>query len=265
MQFRPAAAPGEIGGVTLIGGDQVEVLDPFWLFATHKVESSSAPSGPVCAICADDPWMQNILRPIIESAGYRVVAEGEVAAPDVLIRSAEAAFDGGTGGGEIIRIRSRAEADPATTTVSIATTAALFAALGRARQERLIDGRASPDRPDRWRAGGDLLRACRCGGGDRVGGASAACRRSRPGPRSPPEPGLHRHRPDAALGLGRSTAAKPSMPWWSLRWASIRLRVECIEDAIEFEGEIGRSGPRSRPPGARGMRHGRDGVTISSF
>jgi two-component system chemotaxis sensor kinase CheA len=103
-----SGVPGEISGVTLVGGDQVEVVDPYWLFATHGREASSAASMPVCAIPADDPWMNNILRPIVESAGYRVVAAGEVAAPDVIIASAEIPTE--SGGGEIIRIRSRAEA-----------------------------------------------------------------------------------------------------------------------------------------------------------
>jgi two-component system chemotaxis sensor kinase CheA len=130
---RPAAVPGEIGGVTLMGGDQVEVVDPFWLFATHQAHSNSATSSPVCALSADDPWMQNILRPIIESAGYRVVAVGEVAEPDLLITSAEAPLQRGAGGGEIIRIRSRAEADPGEDedTIYRYDRAAIFAALGR--------------------------------------------------------------------------------------------------------------------------------------
>jgi two-component system chemotaxis sensor kinase CheA len=130
--IRLAAAPGEIGGVTLIGGDQVEVLDPYWLFATMEANSSDALSSPVCAIPADDPWMQNILRPMIESAGYRVVAAGEVEAPDLLIASAEASLSPGAGGAEIIRIRSRAEAGSGEDdTIYRYDRAALFAALGR--------------------------------------------------------------------------------------------------------------------------------------
>jgi hypothetical protein len=50
-----------------------------------------------------------------------------------LIKSAEAALEDGTGGGEVIRIRSRAEADPGDGDDSIYRydRAALFAALGR--------------------------------------------------------------------------------------------------------------------------------------
>jgi two-component system chemotaxis sensor kinase CheA len=109
-EVKAAAVPGEIGGVTLIRGDQVEVMDPYWLFATHHSRLNAATSRPVCAIPADDPWMHNILRPIVESAGYRVVIEGEVPIPDITIASAEASVQHGDGDTEIIRIRALPEA-----------------------------------------------------------------------------------------------------------------------------------------------------------
>jgi two-component system chemotaxis sensor kinase CheA len=130
--IKAASVAGEIGGVTLIGGDQVELIDPFWLFSVHATDAASAPSRPVCAIPADDQWMQNILRPVIESAGYLVVAPGEVAAPDILIASADDPVDGDAATGDIIRIRALPEASPGKDdSIYRYDRAALLAALGR--------------------------------------------------------------------------------------------------------------------------------------
>ena len=89
--LQPAAPPGEVAGVTLIGGEQVEVIDSYWLFAAHAPTAPASVAKPVCAIPGDDPWMANILGPILEGAGYRVVAAGQAEAleADVLIASAE--------------------------------------------------------------------------------------------------------------------------------------------------------------------------------
>jgi hypothetical protein len=68
--IKPAATPGEVSGVTLIGGEQVEVVDTYWLFANPTPEGGEDASRSA-RFPADDPWMNNILRPIIEGAGYR--------------------------------------------------------------------------------------------------------------------------------------------------------------------------------------------------
>ena len=68
----PAQTPGEISGVALIDGVQVEVIDPFWLFGDGRAALTY--ESPVCALPSDDSWMQNILRPLVEAAGYRTVA-----------------------------------------------------------------------------------------------------------------------------------------------------------------------------------------------
>jgi two-component system chemotaxis sensor kinase CheA len=73
---RPATKPGEVGGVSLIGGEQVEVIDSYWLFG-EQTERATAGDGPLCALPADDPWMHNILKPLIEAAGYRTMDAGE--------------------------------------------------------------------------------------------------------------------------------------------------------------------------------------------
>jgi two-component system chemotaxis sensor kinase CheA len=103
-----AASPGEVAGVSLINGEPAEIVDAHWLFANH-VGASARPGGPlVCRLPSDDPWMQHMLRPIVEAAGYRVVGEGDEPADLVIAsRGAELADDAAR---ETIWLRSEAEA-----------------------------------------------------------------------------------------------------------------------------------------------------------
>ncbi|HEX8640583.1 MAG TPA: chemotaxis protein CheA [Allosphingosinicella sp.] len=110
LDLQPAPQPGEIAGVALIDGQPVELLDVHWLFASHVEAVVSGHGRPaVCAIPADDPWMANMLRPLVESLGYRVVGEGVAA--DLVIASAEEAPPIAAQGAQLLRIRSSAEAD----------------------------------------------------------------------------------------------------------------------------------------------------------
>jgi two-component system chemotaxis sensor kinase CheA len=72
-----ADRPGEISGVSLINGEPAEIVDPHWLFSNHGGVAPTAGNQLVCRLPEDDPWMQNMLRPIVEAAGYRVVGDGE--------------------------------------------------------------------------------------------------------------------------------------------------------------------------------------------
>jgi two-component system chemotaxis sensor kinase CheA len=82
-----AERPGEVSGVSLINGEPAELIDAHWLFANH-VGSSAQPAQPlVCRLPADDPWMQNMLRPIVEAAGYVVVGEDSETPADLVIAS----------------------------------------------------------------------------------------------------------------------------------------------------------------------------------
>jgi two-component system chemotaxis sensor kinase CheA len=103
-QLSAAAAPGEVAGVLLIGGDQVELLDPYWLFAGDA--RGRGAQQPTCVLPADDPWMSNILRPIVEAAGYhvRLASPDEQMAGDVVIIGAEADIRH-CADGDVIRLR----------------------------------------------------------------------------------------------------------------------------------------------------------------
>ena len=102
----PAAVPGLVRGVSLIGGEPAEMLDAHWLFARH---ASGGPRGnSVCRLASDDPWLQNLLRPIVEAAGYIVIDERADLPADLTI-----ALEGGAasaGDGRTIWLRSEPEA-----------------------------------------------------------------------------------------------------------------------------------------------------------
>lgn len=86
---QPSAAPGLIAGVVLVGGDPVELIDPFWLMAQYAAGAAApVPHQPLCRLADDhDGWGDNFLAPILRSAGYRVLSGSEDAdeAPDVLL------------------------------------------------------------------------------------------------------------------------------------------------------------------------------------
>jgi two-component system chemotaxis sensor kinase CheA len=80
-----AEKPGEISGVSLINGEPAELVDAHWLFATYVGASAQTAEPLVCRIPGDDPWMQNMLRPIVEAAGYRVIGDEDSGDADLVI------------------------------------------------------------------------------------------------------------------------------------------------------------------------------------
>ncbi|MEO6198533.1 MAG: chemotaxis protein CheW, partial [Sphingomicrobium sp.] len=81
----PADVPAEVSGVSLINGEPAEIVDAHWLFARHVGAATRSGDLMVCRLPGDDPWMQNILRPMVEAAGYRVVAEDDEEMADLVI------------------------------------------------------------------------------------------------------------------------------------------------------------------------------------
>ncbi len=88
----PADCPGAVSGVTLIGGELAELVDVHWHFAQHVGVALDPAGRPLCRL-PDEPWMQNILRPIVEAAGYRVISEQDPAAADLVIASEGSAVE----------------------------------------------------------------------------------------------------------------------------------------------------------------------------
>ena len=73
-----AVSPGLIAGVALVEGHPVEFIDPHWLFAEATSEGRSTGAGPLCLLGdTGDPWTRQVLRPLVEAAGYRVAMAGD--------------------------------------------------------------------------------------------------------------------------------------------------------------------------------------------
>jgi two-component system chemotaxis sensor kinase CheA len=86
----PAENPAEVSGVTLIAGEPAELVDAHWLFSNHLgIAARSDTDQPLCRLPGDDPWMQNMLRPIVEAVGYRVVGDEHEGEADLVITGQE--------------------------------------------------------------------------------------------------------------------------------------------------------------------------------
>ncbi|GLR47674.1 chemotaxis protein CheA [Sphingomonas astaxanthinifaciens] len=81
----PADVPGPVEGVTLVAGEPAELVDAHWLFATEGQGAAALDTPPVCRLDLADPWVRNMLRPIVEAAGYRVVPSDSEVAADLAI------------------------------------------------------------------------------------------------------------------------------------------------------------------------------------
>jgi two-component system, chemotaxis family, sensor kinase CheA len=134
--LRSAFAPGEIAGVTLVDGEQVELIDPYWLFAANSDGHRGLDAQPVCALPAGDPWMETILRPMLESLGYYVVTAGETDNPDLLITGDESGGALPSAAGEVLRLRSRRELADGQDSIYRYDRAALLNALSRSAAAR---------------------------------------------------------------------------------------------------------------------------------
>ncbi|MBU3078394.1 chemotaxis protein CheA [Sphingomonas quercus] len=106
----PTALPGPVAGVVLVDGRQVELLDPHWLFAT-VLDARAPAERPLCLLLdGADRWTREVLRPLVESAGYRVALEGEAdpAEARVIIAGSERAAPDGLPA-PVVRLREHPE------------------------------------------------------------------------------------------------------------------------------------------------------------
>jgi two-component system chemotaxis sensor kinase CheA len=80
-------AKGRIAGLVMVGDGQLEILDPFMLFAEAAGRHSPATDSIRCLIAdAEDPWMRNILAPLLVQAGHDVsFGFAGDAAPDIIL------------------------------------------------------------------------------------------------------------------------------------------------------------------------------------
>jgi len=89
----PADVPGSVSGVTLIGGEPAELVDAHWLFAEYLGAAARPQVQLVCRLPEGDAWMQNMLRPIVEAAGYLVIGENDELIPDLVIASEQSPIE----------------------------------------------------------------------------------------------------------------------------------------------------------------------------
>ena len=103
---------GEVNAVTLVNGEPAELIDAHWLFANHLGAAPRSTGQLICHLPGDDPWIHNLLRPIVEAAGYRVVEDGggdEEA--DLVIAAKGSALPETVSAGRTIWLRSDPEAE----------------------------------------------------------------------------------------------------------------------------------------------------------
>ena len=104
----PAAEPGPVAGVVAIDGDQIEMVDLHWLFATHG-HAAAQDDAPLCLLDgADSAWMNTFLRPLLEGAGYRVTATLRSGEAAQVVLTLDDAPDVTGAGAPVVRLRREA-------------------------------------------------------------------------------------------------------------------------------------------------------------
>ncbi|MBC7985437.1 MAG: chemotaxis protein CheA, partial [Sphingomonadaceae bacterium] len=88
----------------------VELIDAHFLFAEVADERPARGERPICLLRDDgDRWTREVLRPMIELAGYEVVSGGEGGerAPDVVLDTRGGNADAATEGAPVVRLSDR--------------------------------------------------------------------------------------------------------------------------------------------------------------
>lgn len=104
------AEPGPAAGIVLIDGEQIEQVDPLWLFERHARQAatvSTAPVRPTCLLAdGGSGWMRTFLRPMLEQAGYHTVerlADGET--PALVLAQGDETVPTPGAGTPVVRLR----------------------------------------------------------------------------------------------------------------------------------------------------------------
>ena len=125
-EIAPAAAPGPIMGVVTMAGEQIELLDPQWLFSGDVATPSN--DAPLCVIDGGEAWVATFLKPLLETAGYRVAtraAPGE--RPAIVLTTAT--LDRGDDDGRTVYLSNERSASVGVPTVYRYDRAAVLAAV----------------------------------------------------------------------------------------------------------------------------------------
>ncbi|MGY4396082.1 two-component system chemotaxis sensor kinase CheA [Sphingomonas sp. UYAg733] len=101
----PAREAGPVAGVVALDGEQIELLDVHWLFATHGEEGREE-SPPLCLIDgADTVWMTTFLKPVLEGAGYRVATRLGADETAAVVLTMDVAAPARIGAAPVVRLR----------------------------------------------------------------------------------------------------------------------------------------------------------------
>ena len=71
-EIMPESQAGLVEGVVLLDGMATEVVDCHWLFANYGTQQTDD-TVRTCRMDLTDQWVRSILRPLVESAGYKVI------------------------------------------------------------------------------------------------------------------------------------------------------------------------------------------------
>jgi two-component system chemotaxis sensor kinase CheA len=101
----PAREPGPVVGVVAIDGEQIEMLDVHWLFATY----GDVPVGDVPPLCLIEgtelAWMTTFLKPALEAAGYQVATSLPAGESAAVVLTMDPAPSHGAIDGTVVRLR----------------------------------------------------------------------------------------------------------------------------------------------------------------
>jgi two-component system chemotaxis sensor kinase CheA len=101
---------GPIAGVVSLEGEQVELLDLYWLFSAHGATRSDE-KPPVCLIDGvDTAWMKTFLKPVLEGAGYRVATKLKADETAAVILTMNGDTPTARNGAPVVRLRHDATA-----------------------------------------------------------------------------------------------------------------------------------------------------------
>jgi len=89
LEIATVAVPGIVAGVAMVDGEPIELIDPHWLFGTYGAADAPAVP-PLCLFVSDGSgWMGNVLKPVLEAAGYRVATADTGETPAVVLAMEE--------------------------------------------------------------------------------------------------------------------------------------------------------------------------------
>ncbi|QEH78511.1 chemotaxis protein CheA [Sphingomonas sp. C8-2] len=111
IELQRSLVPGPVAGVMLVEERPVEFLDAFWLFAQGLGSEPLDGQRPVCLLSDDDPWTRQVLAPLVEGAGYRIIyaPEDGPAADLVIMADGAAGVEQPVEAAAVLRLRRHAE------------------------------------------------------------------------------------------------------------------------------------------------------------